>query len=329
MSSYVIYKNLGDYLSKLVKQRVPGGKKMTDNERIAFVIRNYSEPMSNTPHVLAHEYMQSKTGNQTIFPESSSVLDNLLNAKFDILSIDGFSTPYDIFSMAIPNGYMVDGVIMPPLLVGWINATEYENTYIKPYCKDVFKADFNEDNQYNSDKMLIICYPDPYNPGVSGRFTYYASELPLVLRSNSPGEFKKSIESIFIDDRPNMERMEETDFKIQYYALKLITALSVYNMATHGEKLREGYPGTEFPSIIGKFDKKNMRMLTLKDTPKNDKSNDQDVSAHYRSWFFRQLKAERYYKGEYKDLAPGSRYAFVNETTVNRKVTPYTQEFGM
>lgn len=329
MSSYVIYKNLGDYLSKIVKERVPGAKKMTDNERITFVVSNYAEPMSNTPHILAHEYMLSKTGNQTIFPESKSVLDNLLHAKFDITSTEGFTTPSDIFSLAIPNGYMIDGVIMPPLLAGWINGTEYEDTYIKPLYKDCFKVEFNEVNQYNSDKMLIICYTDPYNPGVSGRFTYYASEIPFVLRCNSPEEFKKSVESIFVDDRANMKRMEDTDFKIQYYALKLITALSVYNMATHGEKLREGYPGAEFPSIIGKYDKKNMRILTLKDTLKSEKTNDHEVSAHYRSWFFRQLKAERYYKGEYKDLARGSRYSFVHETTVNRKVTPYTQEFGM
>ena len=44
--------------------------------------------------------------------------------------------------------------------------------------------------------------------------------------------------------------------------------------------------------------------------------------AHYRRWHFRQLRNERYYRGEYANLPRGSRIVFVNEASVNAEREP-------
>lgn len=51
---------------------------------------------------------------------------------------------------------------------------------------------------------------------------------------------------------------------------------------------------------------------------------DADRNAHYRSWFMRQLRHEKYYKGEFKDYKPGSRVVFVSPTMVGEKVSAET-----
>jgi len=64
------------------------------------------------------------------------------------------------------------------------------------------------------------------------------------------------------------------------------------------------------------------RVGTLTDAGKDQR--DASQSTHYRSFHFRQLMHERYYKNEYENIPVGSRIVPVRDTFVNKDIEPST-----
>jgi hypothetical protein len=100
----------------------------------------------------------------------------------------------------------------------------------------------------------------------------------------------------------------------------LVGNLWIYLQAVDGA-LQPGLPGKvqdgEVPSLGRGVYYTLVDRLTPPGAPKG-------VGEHYRSWHFRQLTDERYYRGEHDGEPRGSRWVFVREALVGAEMDAST-----
>lgn len=321
--SFDVYSLLGKKLVSVIRKKLPKTvrKSLKDRDILHdFVVDWNDKSGDQTIYILTEEFFFVKMGSQVIFPESPTILDNLLKARYSLESSEGFDLPFESFILATPKGYRFEGIEIPSMLITW--KSDQESNLIHPFLdslnvprhKFIFKREAKE-------RVLSINYPEAGSPEKNR--TFLAKEhLPDILASRNPEEYRQLMaRKGFI---PGVSAMTDEDSAIQFYAFKLVAALGVYNTATHGEKLRSGYPTGSSPLLHGWQPEQKMMPLTLSNSvpPVEER---EGRASHYRSWYFRQLRADRYYKGEYANYAPGSRYSFVQETMVGIEVSPHTQ----
>lgn len=323
--SYSLYAPLGQKLITLIRKYDPAvAAKANDKQMMGHVIRMSAKNNDGqSPYILCEEFKFRRQGSQVIFPESSVILDNLIRAKYSVETLDGFNLPFESFMLAIPKGYTHNGYPVPGLLVTVIQFHSIQNELLNPLLDeyDVPRSTFRLTDNSVSD-MLSIVYTDP---GSSEKCRVYVSlkDIPAVLQTRSPSEYRDFMVSMgFLADK---SQLSDHSSAIEFNAFKLILALGVYHTATRGDKLRSGFPAGDAPRLDGWKPGRDLSPLTLSSCipPSADGTIVKD--AYYRTWFFRQLRAERYYKGEYSHYAPGTRYSFVSETVVGMDVTAHTQ----
>jgi hypothetical protein len=142
--------------------------------------------------------------------------------------------------------------------------------------------------------------------------------IPILLNSESPNEwadFMRKESKFHFKFMAGLTREEEVE---QYYLSRLLLGLLVYRKSLP-HRITEGTPTgrAEFATpFIAK------RSTPLKVSPPTREHS--SPSGHYRSWHFRQLMNERFYKGEHKDKKIGSRIVFVSDSVVGQKQQPKT-----
>ena len=111
---------------------------------------------------------------------------------------------------------------------------------------------------------------------------------------------------------------------IQYAVYRLLACLSIYLSATESIYLKKGLPGSHLSSIsmVDRLTRPQAYILNQTDTIK--KSSGSSPEEHYRIFHFRNLRAEKFYQGEYKHLPQGSRWVFVKDSLVNSKANGHT-----
>ncbi|MHD0644684.1 hypothetical protein ACYPKM_03460 [Pseudomonas aeruginosa] len=278
--------------------------------------------------IRAEEHYWQRMGSRVIFPESTGIIDNLINAKFQFDQITSIPLPCKSFIVAMPNGYKHNGVTIPSFMVSSYECLKVKEEIYQPYYKSLDK-DFD----------LIIKAPD-YKPGAIGvaitfrdmrhdqaytRVFEQESVFPIALQCENLADFKKALGDA-PDSMTNID-MDEVDFTIQYFAMRFVMAMGVYNRATDNDYLVDGFPGGSEPRM--NFRNKDLPIKPMALSNKvaaTGKDKGAKPSDHLRSWHFRNLKAEVYYQGEYANLPPGSRWVFIPEAMVGRKVDPMTQK---
>lgn len=100
----------------------------------------------------------------------------------------------------------------------------------------------------------------------------------------------------------------------------------VYAQATENECFLDGLPSLHIPNreIDDAFRKAKFKAIELVSSTLSEEPFSSSTSSHYRSWHIRQLRDDRYYQNEYKDLKPGSRLVFVKDSFINRDISPKT-----
>lgn len=280
-------------------------------------------------HIFSDEHYWVRCGANAIFPESPDVLDNLIRARFQMDVTEGFSLPFGSFMMSIPQGYKVDGMRIPSFIVSMFPYRQMKELIIDPFVRHSrFKKTFyvELDDGPEDEVAISLCYKDPTSKTAYARTLISASQVPSILGADSTDELSADLKPY--ENYTGVEGLSEYDMKIQRIMLRLVAALGIYNMATEGKRLMPGLPGTQEPKLIGRAPQRGLTSITLANAfpPARDGAQVTGDS-FYRSWFFRQLRDERYYKGENAHFAKGSRYVFVSDTVVGKNVEAHTQRF--
>lgn len=323
-STYSVYSLMTSKLLSLIKKQASGAKKSSNRDLLSGFLRQYPDFRGDQSlFILAEEHHLSSNGLQVIFPDSPAILDNLLKARFKIESLEGFDLPFASFVLAMPRGYAFKGVKIPSLMVNWVKKDRMIADVTQPFFNHYgLPAHSFNAIDYASDSVLSIAYADI--DGQEKCRTYVAAaHIPTLLSAKNPDDYREEMaRQGFIR---SALQITEYDGIIQYHAFRLIAALGIYHVATRGERLKEGFPGAAAPRIDGFASQLKLNPITLSNSVPPLKNEDPGRAEHYRTWYFRQLRAERYYQGEYANYSPGTRYSFVQETVVGMKVSANTQ----
>jgi hypothetical protein len=300
------------------------------------VIRSKMVPKVNTKHQLGHalrenpwmrqtlefsiyleEYLWERDGRQVIFPESAAVVDNLMRASFDLDSCDGFSLPFRSMVVAMPAGYVHNGLKIPSFLATFArNNTPDEKLH--PFLDAVKEShsDYRIDGNA-SERVLVIQYRD--NTDSWAKVSIVDTDLPRILKCKDAATFSKEL-GMYKGIKRGFSEYTDQDREIHFFALKLVASMGVYCLATGGKRLLDGFPGATMPKLMGHDGSTGMRLSTLQSVVRTKES----PEAHYRAWHFRQLRDDRFYRGEHAHAPKGSRYVFVSDAMIGQKVDPST-----
>lgn len=311
-------------LHKLVKQaraRMPAtmAKRMEDRGILQRLLESGEAGVgSNTWMVLAEEFFWSQQESVTLFP-SQELLGNLRSAHFRMDTSSGYELPFESFILALPIGFEVEGVSIPSLLVTWLpDLARHELVYSR-FCQHVGCGHRAYTGQSPDERWISITYR--VNESSYSRTLLSERDLPVLLSSKTLEEFKREVASY-----SGGFSLADADAAVQFRALKLVCAIGIYNLATDGENLAAGYPDATPPRIDGKGAEQRLAAYHLMNAIPAVSEEREVADSYYRGWFFRQLRAARYYKGDHSHRKAGSRYTLVSPTVVGQKSTPHVLE---
>lgn len=315
------------YARVMLKNVLP--KSATDRDVLAALFKHVPEAIKSLNlNIFAEEHFWIRTGANTIFPESAEVLENLIRARFQMDAADGFTLPFQSFMMSIPSGFKVDGTSIPSFLVSWIPYKQTEELIIGPFgvhAKIGGPLHVHLDSAPDDDIAICICYRDPITPSAYSRTVISANQIPALLQDDREDILVTDIETY--KNYHQVVGISSHDIKIQRIMFRIVAALGIYNMATEGSRLSPGFPGNQQPKFNGKLPDYSMNNMTLKNSMSASSAHMPEAKdSYYRTWFFRQLRDEKYYRGEFSRYAKGSRYVFVSDTVVGQQITAHTQK---
>jgi hypothetical protein len=269
--------------------------------------------------IFVEENFWEINGRHVIFPDSPAVIDNLMRARYEIDNTNGLTLPFESFVTAMPTCYVSNGHRIPSFLTSFSMTENFEGK-LGPFLDSlkVGRETFDLRNNRLEDRLVVVQYKTP-SSGLHSRVCVKERSLPSIMRCKTAAEYQSRVLPYTGSlDNGNEDTLENAE--IQFFALKFVAAMAIYNAATGGSKLLDGFPGEVMPKLLGHDGSAGMRLSTLHNLASAKNSPD----THYRSWHFRNLKSEKYYKGEHASTPQGSRYVFVSDTVVGKPVAPST-----
>ena len=325
-SLYQLYPLLKLQIAKYMRKNLPKKQRSNSNaELIAMTFHDNPALIHSLDFlIMAEESLWERRGKHAIFPENAEMVDNLIRAKYEMTSYEGFSLPFDSFIVAMPNGYKFQGVEIPSFMVTIMPYKKSDELSINPFCEELKIPPPDQVGRMPSGenaRAICISYQDALMHSLGyGRSMQLDEILPKILACETAQEFK-TICGEYVGTH-GVVPSENHDLVIQFFAIKFAASLGVYNSATEGDRLIDGFPGSTVPRLITKVPEMKFKYITLKAPTRQPNA----PASYYRTWHFRQLRADRYYQGEHENTPRGSRYVFVSDTVVGQKVTAHTQK---
>ncbi len=291
-------------------------------------------------------------GGPAIFPESFALVVRMLKSKFNFQKSIDLSLPFESFVMSMPKGLVHDGDELMSVSVRQDHGVQGISDVAREFGKAVRSIRDTEGVRYFHDEHLDMLIDDPFFgvPDEQRDMTYIsvmvefakngASKDPdfveyrmrsdllsLALKSNKREDFI-SLCKLYDEDLSNTFKIDRVFSKercgeMLYYGIKALASMSVY-MALDGNKLKEGLPGKYIK------DKHNLHMTGQNVSPyllSSTPAIEREVvakGAHYRQSHFRNLRDERFYRGEHADKEIGSRWVAVSDSLINSMNDPNT-----
>ena len=274
--------------------------------------------------ILAEENYWRDNGSQVLFPDNEKVFSQLVNSKYEFGKFVGFDLPFTSFVVSMPNDFIYEGYPVPSFLVTWNDYDDYPGLVQEPFSKKVglngFKRSATEIHK-KGERSLSICMRYDSSSPESLRTSMLEHQIPEILSSNTPEDYRKILGTYNSGAIKGVVDYDKKDTALTFFAFKLACSIGVYNLATSGTKIKSGFPSSQLPKMTGLINKKEAGINFI-----SGSGNYSEKSLHIRRWHFRQLRDDRYYKGEHKNKEKGSRWSFISETTIGGAIDPYTQD---
>lgn len=267
--------------------------------------------------IIMEEYIWLKN-RQVIFPDSERLIKRLIKSSANIKRPELlFYDDTDVFILALPKTFKIHNIPATGILV-----------MVTPWNKrQMFMDDFFD--WLNMPKVKIshpvnqmaVCIS--YNMLNQSKEIKYRAVIPVtwindLLNAKNGKEYGDILGNFDSSKIITGFGLSDKEAEYQQVIVKLILSVLLYKK-TNPDKLKAGYPSIKKPKFEG-ISVKNFNSQTLHTTLGHE-----SPEAHYRSWCFKQLVADRYYQGKYADMERGSRVIFVRDTYVNLKeVEPAT-----
>lgn len=274
-------------------------------------------------HQMVTELIWDRNGRQVIFPPSPSFYGQLLDSRY---SVDGdavLNLPHNCFILAVPRDFTYAGVAIPSPIVAYTrNGNERKEltdwALNAMGARDVFEIP--EKAKDAAVPKLIFFFRNPYDGDVDtcSICALTSAQITAALQADTPDAFEAIVgryDPEAMRGAPLAGATDPSDVVMQWVLTRLIAGLSVYMSARGDTALRDGLPEPDV-QVTGVDFRTKPRYLTIP-APRQEKTAGV-TGLTTRRWFFRNLRADRYYKGAHKHLDRGSRWTYVRPTTVGR-----------
>jgi hypothetical protein len=313
---YRVYKMLSNSIKRTLDKSVPSLKSVEKWPGLG-IGTTYMNSLNDPAYFdsFRSEFLWETEGRNAIFLKQDDI-ETIERGKCNVKFMPDNFLPFKSFMLCLPSEYEVLGTIISGVLISSFDSCAQWDSDAKNFSQKVFSGlgeiPPTPSIQPDKNKGVSILYLEKGSPTATN-FTLYGKDLELAINSTSFTEFDKIL---------NVGAFAELGFtkaerEVQYIVFKLILSLAMYIKA-QPESLTDGFPVKGGFSLSEPFSGP-VSGKTMKVSTKHKNSPEE----HHRGWFIRQLVAECYYRGEYKDLEPGSRMVFVDETTVNLKVASH------
>lgn len=308
---------------------------------------------------IASDEMAIMKGNvPCIFPESKKMLDALNASSYKFNKFVKLSFPMETFSLAMPKGIMVDdreiaGIYVQKGTTMGLEISQMLKTLdeIVNFDKDSLSHLFTnkQENQafldsvrelttdaqkdIDKDKVKGNIYSvsmEFIKPNKKTNFINMKMEehlLSLALKAENAEQLLKLVNLYQGDNNGdincNLKEILQNDKynKQAYYSLRTLASVGVY-LSLDSNKLKQGLPSKFLGEIqktkVGKVLPGSFLIESTK-AIENSVEDRKDTGKHYRSFHFRNLKSEVYYRNQHKDKEIGSRWTFVSDSLVSSK----------
>lgn len=291
----------------------------------AFLYAN--EPkMKETLELLIHceEYHWLTHGKQVTFFDSTETARAIIESSYNI---EDFSTLYngdESFMLALPDDLKMGNTtaqsgIMVNIGMHSLRAENMVNPFSK-WAKMPAPEIIWDEEQKPGDWGIYACYQQQLGSHEYMRFAFPSHTLPEIMKMRDFNDYRDYLKQTNRFDYFRGANLDAPEEAYQFDIIRLIAGLLLYRKALP-DRIHPGMPGgfKEQAYQSRYVEQHKPQTIHSPATQANIA-----MGAHYRSWHFRQLMAERYYQGDYAKLRKGERIVFVRDSMVNREVEAET-----
>jgi len=308
---YNIYPTLTEISIRRVRQK--HGKKISAQDALRFLIREVPNLLQSINYsILAEEHYWLEKSRVVIFPETAEILEKLTQAKFNIEHVAGINMPHDCFILAFPKDFMIKDVQANSCMISYLDSAGRMEHLHKPFLKYIKAGKSHVTEKY--DRGLYISYMNPYEKNSVVRMNVPSYLLADCLMAESATEYVKLVGHFETKDAGTI-KLNQHELEYQFALYQIVVRVGIYSTAC--DALRSGYPHVRPKHLEPKG-------ISYVDQTLGLTSETRTVGMHYRSWHFRQLTNERYYRGEYANKPIGSRVVFVKDSMIGKNIEAET-----
>lgn len=251
------------------------------------------------------------------YPGSLDVAQSLSRAKFSARDAAAFYSGFESFMLTFPKGVEFDGKPALGCLITICEQKKRAINFISGFGRAVTGKEPEILSKEAEGYSIAINYR---THGVLGvvRLCLDSNILAELLACESVAEHTQVMRRYNEFDYAGGLQLDDMDHAYQYELTRFILRFLMYKKALP-ERIEDGLPGIHRKEVETEFSMNRTHKII-----QPPKVNKESPAAHYRSWHFRQLSHEKFYKGEHENLAPGSRVVFVSDAYVGQKTTPLT-----
>lgn len=331
-TAYRMYTQLYDRLWSKTRKENPQVRKQFKSQA-----EFWSRMINEMPHlkgtidwlILSAEHRFRTHGCVTYFPETTDVAEFLMRTKSRIQDAQAlYDENLTAFVIALPSDLSFGVGQFEPntgIMVDIIRNDAVKEELFAPWMRSL-GMDINQHEVRNTSpdsafNLSISYVAQSDSSSTYTRFTFSSQILVEFLKEPTDKRFTELFEEHGQwDQMIGRIKLTPPERAVQARLALLVCGFLLLAKA-RPDRIRQGLPHAirGFQDVGRKYRDVKYMTFTPPERPDNDRA------AHYRAGHWRQLVAERYYTGEYKDLTRGSRVVYVTDTFVKgRDVETYT-----
>ena len=253
------------------------------------------------------------------YPSSSDLCHAIFHTTREGLSENAYFDGQESFVISPPANLIIDNASISGILVTFMDHDDHRIKMIKKAGKMIGLSDVGVTADIKQISLAVIYLPDhKKNPYLYTRAVYDLELLINLSHITDPKKWALEMNKASVAHKRLGEvGLDLTDLIQQFYVFRLVLGIILYKKALP-EMITTGLPG------IGRMEAETI--ITKGATHKiiGATRSPSERTGHYRSWHYRALRHDKYYKGEHKNKKKGSRVILVKDSFINMEITAKT-----
>jgi hypothetical protein len=272
----------------------------------------------------AEEYQWLRGDKRVYFPVDLDMAESIMKGTYSVKDENAFYIKPECFILNLPEGLAFNGNSHGTGLMVTVSPhDERAETVYGEFMKwlDLPPVNVSVDGNRGNFTIMITYMEDPRSE-MYMRVSVPSFNAVKILQMHSAEEYETYMSETNNFKFKAVSRLSKKELAYQYKVMRFVCGFLVYKKALP-QRIISGLPAIHSKVASTPLTKNKSNYVVHSPTGEHEVA-----AGHYRSWHFRQLINERYYRGEHKKEAIGSRVIFVSDSFVSHDVTVKTIKGG-